>query len=50
MVKKGNKKIGIVATPEDMRILDVLMEKTDLHITQIYRLALRDYYRNLGKD
>ncbi len=45
MVKPGNVKIGIVATPKDMEKLDYLCEKLQLKPTQVYRLALSAYFR-----
>ena len=45
MVKKGNKQQNIVLTEDDQVILDYLKQKLNLKPTEIYRLALRSYYR-----
>lgn len=50
MVKKGNKLIGIVANENDLTKLDFLSVKLGLKPTQIYRLALLDYYRKVVKE
>lgn len=49
MVKKDNKLIGIVADEEDLRYLEYLRVKLGLKPTQIYRLALRTFYRSERK-
>lgn len=50
MVKKGNLKVGIVANDKDQAELDYLVEKLGLKPTQIYRLALYDYYRKIQRE
>lgn len=50
MIKKGNTRVGIVASEKDMTELDFLSEKLGLKPTQIYRLALHDYYRKILKE
>lgn len=50
MIKKENKQVNIVATPDDLDKLDYLVEKLGLRPTQIYRLALSYYYRKERKE
>ena len=45
MVKKGSKKLGIVANSQDLDKLEYLEVKLGLKPTQIYRLALGQFYR-----
>lgn len=49
MVKKGNKQQNIVIDENDQAYLDYLCEKLGLKPTQVYRLALRAYYRSERK-
>ena len=44
MVKKGNKQVNIVLNPKDIERLEFCKEKTGLKPTEIYRIALIDYY------
>lgn len=50
MIKKGNKQQCIVLEELDQQYLDYLCEKLGLKPTQIYRLALRAYYRQERKE
>ena len=50
MIKKGNTRVGIVATEKDMQKLDYLCEKLQLKPTEVYRLALAAYYRLERKE
>lgn len=49
MIKKGSKQQNIVADEEDIKCLDYLCVKMGLKPTQVYRLALRAYYRQERK-
>jgi len=49
MIREGSKKIGIVASKQDLLKLEYLQEKLGMKPTQIYRLALALYYREERK-
>lgn len=49
MVKKGSKQQNIVIDEEDQRCLDYLCIKLGLRPTQVYRLAIRAFYRSERK-
>ena len=50
MVKKGNTRVCIVLDEQDQKALDYLSVKLGLKPTQVYRLALRSYYRTERKE
>lgn len=50
MIKQGNKQQCIVLDEEDQKCLDFLCVKLGLKPTQVYRLAIRAYYRSERKE
>lgn len=49
MIKAGSKQQNIVINEDDQKYLEYLCEKLGLKATQVYRLALRAYYRSERK-